>query len=56
MRYRDRVTDWEIWNEPNLPRFLGFAASRAAVYVGLPKAALPKTRTTPGPISHGHTT
>ncbi|BDX33128.1 hypothetical protein TUM20985_36750 [Mycobacterium antarcticum] len=40
-RYRDRVTDWEVWNEPNLPRFLGFADSRAAVYVGLLKAAYP---------------
>lgn len=40
-RYRDRVTDWELWNEPNLPRFLGFAESRAAVYVGLLKAAYP---------------
>jgi hypothetical protein len=40
-RYRDRVTDWEIWNEPNLPRFLGFADRRAAVYVGLLKAAYP---------------
>lgn len=40
-RYRDRVTDWEVWNEPNLPRFLGFAESRAAVYVGLLKAAYP---------------
>lgn len=40
-RYRDRVSHWEIWNEPNLPRFLGFTESRAAVYVGLLKAAYP---------------
>ncbi|MEU0494311.1 hypothetical protein [Mycobacterium sp. NPDC006124] len=40
-RYRDRVTDWEIWNEPNLPGFLGYADNRPAVYVGLLKAAYP---------------
>jgi polysaccharide biosynthesis protein PslG len=40
-RYRDRVSDWEIWNEPNLPRFLGFAERQAAVYTGLLKAAYP---------------
>ena len=40
-RYRDRVSDWEIWNEPNLPRFLGFTERRAAVYTDLLKAAYP---------------
>jgi hypothetical protein len=40
-RYSDRVSDWEVWNEPNLPRFLGYAERRAAVYVGLLKAAYP---------------
>jgi beta-glucosidase/6-phospho-beta-glucosidase/beta-galactosidase len=41
IRNRDRVSDWEIWNEPNLPRFLGFAERQAAVYTGLLKAAYP---------------
>jgi hypothetical protein len=40
-RYSDRVSDWEVWNEPNLPRFLGYADRQAAVYVGLLKAAYP---------------
>jgi hypothetical protein len=40
-RYSDRVSDWEVWNEPNLPRFLGYAERQAAVYVGLLKAAYP---------------
>lgn len=40
-RYRDRVSDWEIWNEPNLPRFLGFDERRPATYTGLLKAAYP---------------
>ena len=35
------MSDWEIWNEPNLPRFLGFAERQAAVYTGLLKAAYP---------------
>lgn len=41
IRNRDRVSDWEIWNEPYLPRFLGFAERQAAVYTGLLKAAYP---------------
>ncbi|MCW2514861.1 MAG: xynB [Mycobacterium sp.] len=44
-RYRDRVSDWEIWNEPNLPRFLGYAERQAAVYVSLLKAAYPAIKT-----------
>lgn len=40
-RYGDRVADWEIWNEPNLPLFFGFTDNRAAVYTGLLKAAYP---------------
>ncbi|WP_309224791.1 cellulase family glycosylhydrolase [Mycolicibacterium sp. CBMA 234] len=40
-RYGDRIKDWEIWNEPNLPLFFGFTTNRAAVYTGLLKAAYP---------------
>lgn len=35
MRYHDRIADWEIWNEPNLPLFFGFAGSPATVYAQL---------------------
>lgn len=38
-RYQARISDWEVWNEPNLPRFLGYADSRPARYVALLKAA-----------------
>src|ERR1700742_3047322 len=31
-RYRDRVKDWEIWNEPNVPLFFGDVPDRAARY------------------------
>jgi hypothetical protein len=40
-RYGDRVTDWEVWNEPNLPLFWGFQGNRAAGYTALLKAAYP---------------
>lgn len=40
-RYQARIFDWEIWNEPNLPRFFGFSAGRPAGYVELLKAAYP---------------
>lgn len=34
-RYGDRVSHWEIWNEPNLPLFFGFADNRAQRYTEL---------------------
>lgn len=38
-RYGSRVSNWEIWNEPNLPLFFGFASDRAPKYTALLKAA-----------------
>jgi hypothetical protein len=40
-RYRDRVTNWEIWNEPNVALFFGDVPDRAARYTELLKAAYP---------------
>jgi polysaccharide biosynthesis protein PslG len=40
-RYRDRVSSWEIWNEPNVPLFFGHVSDRAARYTELLKAAYP---------------
>ena len=40
-RYQARISNWEIWNEPNLPRFFGFSDGRPAGYVELLKAAYP---------------
>jgi hypothetical protein len=40
-RYAGRVQAWQMWNEPNLPIFMGFTDNRAAVYAGLAKAAYP---------------
>ncbi len=40
-RYAGRVQAWQMWNEPNLPIFMGFTENRAAVYAGLAKAAYP---------------
>ncbi|MEO3757313.1 cellulase family glycosylhydrolase [Mycobacterium sp. B14F4] len=40
-RYGDRVTDWEIWNEPNIPLFWGYRGNRAVEYTALLKAAYP---------------
>jgi hypothetical protein len=40
-RYGDRVTNWELWNEPNVPLFFGHVPDRAARYTELLKAAYP---------------
>jgi hypothetical protein len=41
-RYADRVFDWELWNEPNLPLFLGYLHdNNPARYTELVKAAYP---------------
>jgi polysaccharide biosynthesis protein PslG len=40
-RYADRVSSWELWNEPNLPLFFGFTPHNAAPYTELLKAAYP---------------
>jgi hypothetical protein len=40
-RYGDRVSDWEVWNEPNLPLFFGYAQNPAATYAQLLKAVYP---------------
>ncbi len=40
-RYADRVSHWELWNEPNLPLFSGFTISNGARYTELLKAAYP---------------
>lgn len=40
-RYQVRITDWEIWNEPNLPRFMGFSDLRPKRYVDLLRVAYP---------------
>lgn len=40
-RYGDRVSDWELWNEPNLPLFFGFVDNRPQRYTELLKAAYP---------------
>jgi GH35 family endo-1,4-beta-xylanase len=40
-RYGDRVSNWEIWNEPNVPIFFGYTENRAAGYTDLLKAAYP---------------
>ena len=40
-RYGDRISDWEIWNEPNLPLFFGYAERPADVYTQVLKAAYP---------------
>jgi polysaccharide biosynthesis protein PslG len=40
-RYGDRVSSWEIWNEPNVPWFFGNSDNRAAEYTQLLKAAYP---------------
>jgi hypothetical protein len=44
-RYGDRVSDWEIWNEPNVPIFFGNFDNRAARYTDLLKAAYPAIKT-----------
>jgi GH35 family endo-1,4-beta-xylanase len=40
-RYRDRIADWEIWNEPNVPLFFGQVPDRAARYTELLKVTYP---------------
>lgn len=35
------VSNWELWNEPNLPIFFGFSAHNAPKYAELVKAAYP---------------
>ncbi|KAA0080308.1 hypothetical protein CIW52_26085 [Mycolicibacterium sp. P9-64] len=35
------VSNWELWNEPNLPIFFGFSAHNAPKYTELVKAAYP---------------
>ena len=42
-RYGDRVPDWEIWNEPNLPESLN-SANPAADYARIVKAAYPAAK------------
>ncbi|MGV0851034.1 family 1 glycosylhydrolase [Mycolicibacterium phlei] len=43
-RYGDRVANWEIWNEPNLPLFWGYQGDRAKGYTELLKAAYPAVK------------
>jgi hypothetical protein len=41
-RYADRVSDWELWNEPNLPPFFGYLIdNNPARYTQLVTAAYP---------------
>ena len=40
-RYAGRVQAWQVWNEPNLPLFMGFTQNKAAVYAEMAKAAYP---------------
>lgn len=40
-RYGDRISSWQIWNEPNLPIFFGFTENKAPAYTELLKAAYP---------------
>jgi hypothetical protein len=38
-RYGNRITAWEIWNEPNLPLFMGFIENKPRHYTNMLKAA-----------------
>jgi polysaccharide biosynthesis protein PslG len=41
-RYGDRVSSWELWNEPNLPQFFGYLVdNNYGRYTELVKAAYP---------------
>jgi hypothetical protein len=41
-RYGDRVSHWQLWNEPNLPQFFGYLIdNNFARYTSLVKAAYP---------------
>lgn len=39
--YAARVSNWQLWNEPNLPLFFGFTPHNAPKYAELVKAAYP---------------
>lgn len=43
-RYADRVTHWEIWNEPNITNFWRPAKPNAADYVALVRMTAPEIR------------
>jgi len=40
-RYGDRISRWEVWNEPNLATFTGLAPADGGAYAQLLKAAYP---------------
>ena len=40
-RYGSRVSNWQLWNEPNLPLFFGGTPRNAPQYTDLVKAAYP---------------
>lgn len=40
-RYGSRISDWEIWNEPNLGLFFGFGGDRVSRYTDILKATYP---------------
>jgi hypothetical protein len=40
-RYAGRINNWEIWNEPNLPLFMGFIQNKPQHYVDIIKTAYP---------------
>lgn len=43
-RYADRVSSWQLWNEPNLPQFSGMVAQNGTSYTELLKAAYPAVK------------
>src|SRR5690349_17580560 len=43
-RYGDRVSNWEIWNELNVPYFFGYLENRAAPNTDVLKATYPASR------------
>ena len=47
-RYADRVSHWELWNEPNLPLFSGYTTGNAGRYTELLKAAYPAIKAVQG--------
>lgn len=40
-RYGDRVSAWEVWNEPNLPLFFGFVEDKPQRYAEVLRAVYP---------------
>lgn len=40
-RYGSRISNWQLWNEPNLPMFFGNSVANAPRYTELVKAAYP---------------